>query len=181
MLLVSNFSLMLSVNNFPVQTVEVRIEFPQPATFPEVRAWAHGPLWGELLFLGGNLKLAVSPLPARNYWEVRTVFPLTWVPSGTRVVQQSHLDVVLKEEEAWARQANLERQQAEERMKIRKEQEAQATAEGMAGEPSVDQLTADATIGAMAGQQAPAAVAGPSPSQQNLGMLLNTLRRGSRV
>ena len=62
-----------------------------------------------------------------------------------------------------------------------KEQEAQATAEGMAGEPSLDQLTADATIGAMAGQQAPAAVPGPSPSQQNLGMLLNTLRRGSRV
>jgi len=42
-----------------------------------------------------------------------------------------------------------------------------------------DQLTADATIAAMAGPQA--AVAGPNPSQENLGSLLNTLRRGARV
>jgi hypothetical protein len=56
-----------------------------------------------------------------------------------------------------------------------KEQEA----EQAAMEPSVDQLTADATIGAMAGPQA--AVQGPNPSQENLGSLLNTLRRGARV
>jgi hypothetical protein len=58
-----------------------------------------------------------------------------------------------------------------------KEQEQQQ--QEMPMEPSVDQLTADATIGAMAGPQA--AVAGPNPSQQNLGQLLNTLRRGARV
>ena len=44
---------------------------------------------------------------------------------------------------------------------------------------SPDQLTADATIAAMAGPQA--AIQEPSPSQQNLGNLLNTLRRGARV
>ena len=113
-------------NNFPVHSVQVTLEFPQSATFPEVRAWAHGPLWGEVLFLNGNLKLSVNPLPARNFWEVRTVFPVTWVPSATHLIQQPHLDVVLKEEEAWTRQANLKRQQAQERMERRKEMEAQA-------------------------------------------------------
>lgn len=113
-------------NNFPVQTVQVIIEFPQTATFPEVRAWAHGPLWGEVLFVNGNLKLSVSPLPSRNFWEVRTVFPLEWVPTATKFTQRSYLDDVLKEEDAWARKANLKRQQAQERTKIRKEKEAQA-------------------------------------------------------
>ena len=47
-----------------------------------------------------------------------------------------------------------------------------------------DALAADATLNAMAGPgaaQGMASVAGPSPSQQNLGMLLNTLRKGARV
>jgi hypothetical protein len=58
------------------------------------------------------------------------------------------------------------------------EQEAQQ-AQAEMGQPSVDAMTADATVAAMAGPQA--AVQGPNPSQQNLGQLLNTLRRGARV
>ena len=54
-----------------------------------------------------------------------------------------------------------------------KEQEAQEE------EMTPDGLTADAAISAMAGPQA--AIQEPSPSQQNLGNLLNTLRRGARV
>lgn len=57
-----------------------------------------------------------------------------------------------------------------------KEQQAQT-------EQTPDSLTADATVQAMAGQQAQggpqAAVQGPNPSQQNLGSLLSTLRRGA--
>jgi hypothetical protein len=44
-------------------------------------------------------------------------------------------------------------------------------------EPTTDSLTADATVQAMAGPQA--AVQGPNPSQENLGSLLSTLRRGA--
>jgi hypothetical protein len=58
-----------------------------------------------------------------------------------------------------------------------KEQQAQA-------EQTPDSLTADATVQAMAGPQGQqgspqAAVQGPNPSQQNLGSLLSTLRRGA--
>jgi len=58
-------------------------------------------------------------------------------------------------------------------------EEAMAEQEAMQEEMTPDQLTADATIAAMAGPQA--AVAPPNQSQQNLGQLLNTLRRGARV
>jgi len=57
-------------------------------------------------------------------------------------------------------------------------EEAMAEQESMQEEMSVDQLTADSTVAAMAGPQA--AVQGPNPSQENLGSLLNTLRRGAR-
>lgn len=57
-------------------------------------------------------------------------------------------------------------------------EEAMAEQESMQDDMSVDQLTADSTVAAMAGPQA--AVQGPNPSQQNLQSLLNTLRRGAR-
>jgi hypothetical protein len=58
-----------------------------------------------------------------------------------------------------------------------KEQEEAAQAQ-----QSPDALTADATIASMAGPQAAAqqaSISGPNPSQQNLGALLSTLRRGA--
>ena len=64
-----------------------------------------------------------------------------------------------------------------------KEQEAAAQAEA-GGQQSIDAMMAAPTLAAMAGPQATAgmpAVGGPNESQQNLGMLLNTLRKGSRV
>jgi hypothetical protein len=61
-------------------------------------------------------------------------------------------------------------------------------AEEEAAAPTAESMTADAALMAMAGPQGGAAaaqgmpsVAGANPSQQNLGNLLNTLRKGSRV
>ena len=60
-------------------------------------------------------------------------------------------------------------------------------AEEEAAVPTADSMTADAALMAMAGPQGAASaqgmpsVAGANPSQQNLGNLLNTLRKGSRV
>jgi len=58
-------------------------------------------------------------------------------------------------------------------------EDAMAEQESMQEDQSLDALTADATMSAMAGPQS--AVQGPNPSQENLGNLLNTLRRGARV
>ncbi|UCF64880.1 MAG: DUF2207 domain-containing protein, partial [bacterium] len=120
------FKFVGAANDFPVQTVEVTIEFPFPAGYPEVRAWAHGPLWGEVEFRNDNLHLSVSPLPAHRYWEVRTVFPPEWVPGAARTLAEIHLPTVLEEEDSWARQANEERQEAQKRLEQRKEREEQA-------------------------------------------------------
>jgi hypothetical protein len=56
-------------------------------------------------------------------------------------------------------------------------EEAMKEQEEKQPEPTTDSLTADATVQAMAGPQA--AVQGPNPSQENLGSLLSTLRRGA--
>ena len=49
------------------------------------------------------------------------------------------------------------------------------------GPISPDGMSADAAIAAMAGPQGQPAIGPPAPSQQNLGNLLNTLRKGARV
>jgi len=61
-----------------------------------------------------------------------------------------------------------------------KQQQQMMQGGGQAGAPTPDQMSAPAALAAMAGPQASAAVNGPNPSQQNLGALLTTLRRGSR-
>lgn len=49
------------------------------------------------------------------------------------------------------------------------------------GAMSPDAMSADAAITAMAGPQGQPAIGPPAPSQQNLGNLLNTLRKGARA
>jgi len=120
------FKFVGTANDYPVQTVEVTIEFPSAANFPEVRAWAHGPLWGEVQFRNDKLRLSVSPLPARRFWEVRTVFPPAWIPTAARIIKQAQLETILQEEDAWARQANEEREKAQRRLAQRKEMEGKA-------------------------------------------------------
>ena len=55
--------------------VDAWLTLPRPAVTETVRAWAHGPLHGQLEFENGKVHLHVAPLPRGNYWEVRAVFP----------------------------------------------------------------------------------------------------------
>jgi hypothetical protein len=64
----------------------------------------------------------------------------------------------------------------EDAMKEQQEKEQAAM-----GEQTPDMAMAGAAVQSMAGPQAMPAVQGPSPSQANLGQLLNTLRKGARV
>jgi hypothetical protein len=76
---------------------------------------------------------------------------------------------------------------AEALTKITEEALKEKQAEEQAAQPTADSMTADAALMAMAGPQGAQAaqgmpaVQGANPSQQNLGNLLNTLRKGSRV
>ncbi len=113
-------------NNQRVENVTVIIQLPQPAAFPEVRAWVHGPLWGDVSFRNGQIVTNVSPLPARRFWEARVVFPPSWVSDATKTRDEKHLDNVLEEEKAWAEQANRQREEA--RIHMAREQENRSRA-----------------------------------------------------
>lgn len=113
-------------NAKPVANVDVTFKLPQPADPTHVRAWAHGPLWGELQFDRGLLRLSVSPLPAHTFCEIRALLPTQWLPAATVRESGEVRDAIIAEETEWARQANARRREARERMRQQAENERRA-------------------------------------------------------
>lgn len=109
-----------------VKQVDITLKLPQPADTKNVRAWAHGPLWGELRFDRGLLTLSVSPLPAETFWEIRTLLPTNWLPDATVRKPGQVKESIIQEEEQWARQANEKRREAAERLRQQAENERKA-------------------------------------------------------
>lgn len=109
-----------------ISTVDVTIRLPHHATQGEVRAWAHGPLWGTILLQTGILKMNVSPLPANTFWEARVTFPPSWVPGSQRRIDSPKLETILKEEALWAEQANEQRHRAQEQLLRKEEKKSRA-------------------------------------------------------
>ncbi len=98
------------------QTASVAITLPTGAKKEDVRAWAHGPLWGAVsIDSPTQVSLRVAPLPAKTFVEARIVFPKTLVPAVTRTSGRNALPDILEEEGELARQANLARLRAAER------------------------------------------------------------------
>jgi hypothetical protein len=101
-----------AINPQSIGRVEVEVALPEPAVFGDVRAWAHGPLHGQVAFeASGRLAFDVAPLPARQMWEARAVFPVGWLTVGAAAVTgDPALDRILVEEDAWVREANDRRE-----------------------------------------------------------------------
>lgn len=120
------FQFIGDANQKQIEEANISIQLPQPAFYPEVRAWAHGPLWGNVQFDNGKIVLTVSPLPPNQFWEARIVFPLQWVPAGNRRIAAIQLSNILAEEDTWAKEANQKREKAREEEQTKKEKKAQA-------------------------------------------------------
>lgn len=88
------------------------------------RAWAHGPLNGEVSLdvAAPSVAFTVPSVASGEFAEARIVFPKAWVPGlqapaaladGTLVDGSGNrLPVVLAEEQRWAQEANVKREQA---------------------------------------------------------------------
>ncbi|OGB63752.1 MAG: hypothetical protein A2Y94_05585 [Caldithrix sp. RBG_13_44_9] len=120
------FQFIGDANQKQIEEANISIQLPQPAFYPEVRAWAHGPLWGNVQFDNGKIVLTVSPLPANQFWEARVVFPLDWVPEEKRQIAAIQLSNILAEEDTWAKEANQKREKAWEEEQSKEEKKAQA-------------------------------------------------------
>lgn len=98
------------------EAAHVTIDLPPGAAKEDIRAWAHGPLWGVVsIDSPTRVALSVAPVPAKTFVEARVLFPKSLVPAATRSSGRDALAAILEEEGELARQANLARQRAAER------------------------------------------------------------------
>ena len=91
------------------RNVSVTVHLPQGVTSDQVRAWAHGPLWGTVTIEpDASVLMKVDPLPAYTFVEGRVLFPaaaLSTAPQqpGAKLAQ------ALAEEKQLAADANRSR------------------------------------------------------------------------
>jgi uncharacterized membrane protein len=91
------------------RNVRVHIVLPEGVTRDDVKAWAHGPLTGNVtLNDDGTVDLVVDRVPAYTFVEGRVAFPSESLPAAA-VLDSPRLETILAEEDEWAQEANTER------------------------------------------------------------------------
>ncbi len=94
------------------QEVQVEISPPKSASKDEIKAWAHGPLWGSIDILNdGKIRANVQSLPAKTFWEVRAIYPTGLFPQIKNITSSEIVPQILTEEKHWADQANARREE----------------------------------------------------------------------
>ncbi len=91
----------------PIADVGATVRFEQPVDAGDLKAWAHGPLYGDVAPPASEgVRFGVSPLPRRTFFEGRVLFPVSAVPGCANVSVEPALDRILAEEKRWAEEAN---------------------------------------------------------------------------
>ena len=91
------------------RNVAVTVHLPAGVTKDQVKAWAHGPLWGTVAIEpDASVVMKVDPLPPQTFLEGRILFPAAAL---SKAPQQpgAKLAEALAQEKAWADQANRTR------------------------------------------------------------------------
>jgi len=93
----------------PADHVRVTVHLPAGVTRDQVRAWAHGPLWGHVAIEpDASVIMTVDPLPAETFVEGRILFPAAALAKA-KPTAGAREAAVLAEEKKWADQANSDR------------------------------------------------------------------------
>ena len=93
----------------PADHVRVTVHLPAGVTREQVRAWAHGPLWGNVsIEPDASVVMTVDPLPAGTFVEGRILFPAAALAKATPAAGAREA-AVLAEEQKWADEANRSR------------------------------------------------------------------------
>jgi uncharacterized membrane protein len=92
--------------------VKVTVYPPKPISREEVKAWVHGPLWGKIEISGhGSLTAQVESLPAKTFWEIRAIYPISLFPGIADARPEQVVAKILAEEKIWADEANARREE----------------------------------------------------------------------
>ena len=93
----------------PADHVRVTVHLPDGVARDQVRAWAHGPLWGNVAIQpDASVVMTVDPLPAETFVEGRILFPAAALSKAPPTAGAREA-AVLAEEKQWADEANSER------------------------------------------------------------------------
>lgn len=110
-------------NENKVSYVQVNLKLPEGAEGyqqgEDIRIWGHGPLNGEVDFVGSNgVVWTVNNLPPKTFLEGRVVMPVALFPHAPEEAYtgQNALATILAEEGGWADKANRERMLAKAEM-----------------------------------------------------------------
>ena len=95
--------------------VFVTLSLPHPADTTKVRAWLHSSLNGKYSFQNGYLKFEASPLPRKNFFEVRVMFPPEWTPQAHIKTNKLMRDKIFAEEKLLVDESNRLRKEARRR------------------------------------------------------------------
>ena len=90
----------------------VTINLPAAVAASDIKAWAHGPPWGNVAIEEGRVVFDCDPLPAHEMLEARILFPTAVIAYSARQDNATVLPAVEAEEGEWARDANAARQKA---------------------------------------------------------------------
>lgn len=100
-------------SNFDDDIDNVKITINLPSKSTELRAWAHGPLNGEIELKNKNQVIAtIDGLYANNLVDIRMVFDKSIVPTATKTYSDEALNNVIDSETQRADEANQQREQA---------------------------------------------------------------------
>lgn len=92
--------------------VVVTIHAPEWVKRDQVKAWAHGPLWGTVqINENGMVRAQITDLPKNTFWEARALYPLSYFPRIREISPEQVIPKILAEEKRWAEEANAKREE----------------------------------------------------------------------
>ncbi len=101
--------------------VSVTVYPPEPIDRKDVKVWAHGPLWGTIRITdNGSLVAEVQSLPAKTFWELRAIYPMSLFSKTMSVIPERVVAQILVEEKTWADEANKKREEWTKKQKTKK-------------------------------------------------------------
>jgi len=99
-------------HEWEAETSAVTILLPAPMPTSRIKAWAHGPLQGNVAIGTDRVELTCNPLPSNTMVEGRVVVPTSVITSSPRSDYSEALPSILEEEGRGAEEANQQRIQA---------------------------------------------------------------------
>lgn len=105
-------------NNTHIDFFRINIELPEDIT-EDVKIFAHGPSNGTIDFAENNIVRAeVENMPSDTFVEVRTIFPVNFIPASTNVVNRDAYDEIIDEELSYIQELKEREIKREERKNL---------------------------------------------------------------